>query len=107
MSRDPSSPYEQVQRDLAAWHAIHPDATFAEMETAVEAQIERLRTALLGDQTTGLFVEARPQCRECGATMVGRTHRRRRVVLKGDETLDLDRSYVVCPQCGAGLVPPG
>jgi hypothetical protein len=29
------------------------------------------------------------------------------VVLKGDETLDLERTYVVCPSCGEGLFPPG
>jgi hypothetical protein len=28
-------------------------------------------------------------------------------VMKGDETLDLNRTYVVCPSCGEGLFPPG
>jgi ribosomal protein S27AE len=101
------SPYEQAQRELDAWHAIHPDATLYDMELAVEQQIERLRMSLLATQTDGRYVEERPACPHCGTTMVARTRRRKRVVLKGDETLDLERRYVVCPSCGEGLFPPG
>jgi ribosomal protein S27AE len=107
MSDEPSSAYEQAQRELDAWHAIHPDATLYDMEVAVEAQIERLRTALLTAQADGRYVEERPACPHCGTTMVRRTRRQKRVVMKGDETLDLDRSYVICPSCGEGLFPPG
>lgn len=107
MSDETASPYEQAQRELDAWHATHPDATLYDMEKAVEQQIAGLRTALLTAQTDGRYVEERPACPHCGTTMVRRTRRRKRVVLKGDQTLDLDRSYVVCPSCGEGLFPPG
>lgn len=107
MTDDPSSPYEQAQRELTAWHATHPDATFYDMELAVEGQIERLRSTLLSGQTHGTFREERSACPHCGTIMVRRTRRRKRVVLKGDETLDLERSYVACPSCGEGLFPPG
>lgn len=107
MPDEPSSPYAQAQRELAAWQATHPTATFYDMEKAVEVQIERLRTALLAAQTEGVYVEERPACPHCGTTMARRTTRRKRVVVKGDETVDLDRTYVVCPSCGEGLFPPG
>lgn len=107
MPSDPSSPYEQAQRELNAWHATHPDASFYDMELAVESQIERLRATLLETQADGPFTAERPACPHCGTTMLRRTRRRKRVVLKGDETLDLERSYVVCPSCGEGLFPPG
>jgi ribosomal protein S27AE len=107
MPDESSAPYEQAQRALDAWHATHPDATLYDMEKAVEVQIERLRTALLATHTDGSYVEERPACPHCGTTMVARTRRRKRVVMKGDEALDLDRSYVVCPSCGEGLFPPG
>ncbi len=107
MPNEPSSPYEQAQRELDAWHATHPDATLYDMEKAVEQQIERLRTSLLAAQTDGRYVEERPACPHCGTIMVARTRRRKRVLMKGDETLDLDRTYVVCPSCGEGLFPPG
>jgi YgiT-type zinc finger domain-containing protein len=107
MSDESPSAYEQAQRELDAWHATHPDATLYDMERAVEQQIDRLRSALLAAQTDGRYGAERPACPRCGTTMVHRTRRRKRVVLKGDETLDLDRSYVVCPSCGEGLFPPG
>jgi YgiT-type zinc finger domain-containing protein len=107
MPNEPAPPYEQAQRELDAWHATHPDATLYDMEKAVEQQIERLRTSLLAAQTDGRYVEERPACPHCGTTMVARTRRRKRVVMKGDKTLDLDRTDVVCPSCGEGLFPPG
>lgn len=66
------------------------------MERAVAEQIARLRHALLGETVDGTFREERPACPHCGAAMIPRTMRRKRVVLKGDETLDLERTYVVC-----------
>jgi YgiT-type zinc finger domain-containing protein len=107
MSDERSSPYEQAQRELDAWHATHPEATLYDMELAVEQQIERLRTALLDAQVGGGYVDERPACPHCGTTMIHRSRRRKQVVLKGDETLALDRPYVVCPSCGEGLFPPG
>ncbi len=107
MPQRPSSPYEQAQRELAAWHTIHPNATLYDVEQAVEGQIERLRAVLLSSQTNDTMHDEQPVCRHFGTTMVRRTRRRKRVVLKGDETLDLDRTYVVCPSCGEGLFPPG
>jgi YgiT-type zinc finger domain-containing protein len=107
MSDETESPYERAQRELDAWHATHPKATLYDMELVVEQQIERLRTSLLAAQTDGRYVEERPACPHCGTTMVARTRRRKRLVMKGDEVLDLDRVYVVCPSCGEGLFPPG
>lgn len=107
MPDESPAPYDQAQHELAAWQATHPDATLYDMEKAVEVQIDRLRSALLAAQTDGRYVEERPACPHCGTTMVHRTCRRKRVVMKGDESLDLDRSYVVCPSCGEGLFPPG
>ena len=107
MTTDPTDPFDQAQRELAAWHSIHPRATFAEIEVAVEDQIERLRAHLLEARTEAGFREERPVCRKCGSTMVPRTQSSRQLILRGDHSLDLERSYVVCPSCGEGLFPPG
>lgn len=107
MPEQSSSPYEQAQRELDAWHATHPDASLYDLERAVEQQIASLRAALLTAQTDGRYVDERPACPHCGTTMVHRAHRRKRVVLQGEQTLDLERSYVVCPRCGEGFFPPG
>ena len=107
MTTDPSDPFDQAQRELAAWHSTRPRATLAEIEVAVEQQIERLRTHLLNDHAEAGWREERPLCPKCGATMVPRTRGTRTLILRGDQSLDLDRSYVVCPRCGEGLFPPG
>ncbi len=104
---DPTEPVQQIERDLAAWHSTHPDATFAEIEVAVEEQIEQLRVHLLEQRTAEGVREGHPMCRKCGTTMIPRTTSTRTVLLRGDQQLDLERKYVVCPTCGSGLFPPG
>ena len=107
MTTDPTDPFDQAQRELAAWHSTHPRATFAEIEVAVEQQIERLRTHLLGEHAEAGFLEERPLCPRCGATMGAKARSRRTLILRGDRSLDLERPYLVCPSCGEGLFPPG
>jgi hypothetical protein len=107
MTSDPTDPYRQAQRELATWRSTHPRATLAELEVAVEDQIARLRTQLIEEQTKAEFCEEQPLCRECGTTMVPQTRSTRTLILPRDAPLDLERSYVICPQCGVGLFPPG
>jgi len=107
MTTHPTDPIHQAQRDLAAWHSTHPDATLAEIEAAVEKQLDGVRAQLIEEHTEARAGEEQPICRKCGATMVPRTRTKRTLVLRGDEPLELDRSYVVCPSCGEGLFPPG
>jgi YgiT-type zinc finger domain-containing protein len=106
MSTDSTDAFEQVQRELTAWHSTHPRATFAEIETAVEAQLDQLRQHLLTQHAQAGFHEERPQCARCGATMVVKARKRRSVILRGDHVLKLERPYLVCPSCGEGLFPP-
>jgi predicted RNA-binding Zn-ribbon protein involved in translation (DUF1610 family) len=107
MTTDPADPFDQAQRELAAWHSTHPRATFAEIEVAVEEQIERLRAHFLSEHAETGFLEERPLCPKCGATMVPRARSTRTLILRGDQSLDLERSYLVCRSCGEGLFPPG
>ena len=107
MTTSPTDPLSQVQRDLAAWHSTHPDVTLAEIEAAVEAQLDGVRAQLLAERTTPRAGEGHPVCQHCGATMLPRTRTTRRLLLRGDQPLELERDYVVCPDCEAGLFPPG
>ena|SRR5918911_3847829 len=107
MTTDSTDAFDQVQRELAAWRSTHPRATFAEIEAAVEQQIEQLRTHLLSEHVQAGFHEERPVCPQCGATMVPRARSTRTLLLRGDQSLELERSYVRCPSCGEGLFPPG
>ena len=97
----------EAQKALASWHATHPDATLADMETAVEAQIERLRAALLRERTGAVPQEDSPACPHCGTSMMPHHRSSRTVIVQGEEAVPLERPYVVCPACGTGLFPPG
>jgi hypothetical protein len=107
MTTDASDLLDQAQRELASWRSTHPRATFAEIEVAVEKQIQRLRTQFLSEHATAGFLEERPLCPTCGATMTPRARSTRTVILQGDRPLDLERDYLVCRSCGEGLFPPG
>jgi YgiT-type zinc finger domain-containing protein len=97
----------EVERGLQSWRSIHPHATFAEIEAAVEKQVYRLRAHLVQETVEEGFVEEAPGCPRCGQTMRPRSRTARHVVLQGDATVHLERPYVVCPACGLGLFPPG
>jgi len=107
MTRSPDDARNTIRRTLTDWHATHPDATFLEMEEAVEGQLHGLRASLLAEQTAKTIVHQQPICQECGSQMTVRSRGLRHVVLGGDEVVDLERAYSVCPSCGAGLFPPG
>lgn len=98
-----------AQAALAAWGQAHPQATFAEIEAAVEQQLGRLRAALIGERLpaeTGAGPVS-PSCPHCGVTLVRRGRRGRTLRVLGDEPVRLEREYWTCPQCGDGLFPPG
>jgi YgiT-type zinc finger domain-containing protein len=107
MTTSPDDALTEIRHTLERWHTTHPDASFAEMEEAVEAHLHRLRASLLAERVDGTIVRDHPTCRECGSQMEPRTQQDRRVVLGGDEVVEFHRSYSVCPACGSGLFPPG
>ena len=82
---------------LAEWRQAHPQATWAEIEAAVDAQLGPLRAQLLGD--TALASDAtdleqpRPTCPNCGARLVRKGRQTRTLRSAGDVGIDLDRSY--------------
>jgi hypothetical protein len=107
MPHSPDETLAEIRRTLARWQTTHPEATFAEMEEAVEDQLHRLRASLLDEQAGETIVREQPACQQCGERMTPRATARRHLVLGGDATVGLDRSYSVCPGCEAGLFPPG
>ena len=107
MTASTDDPMDKVQRELAAWHATHPRATFAEIEAAVEERLHRLRAPLMDERLDALRQEEHPACPHCGTTMIPRRRTTRTVLMPGDEAIAIERPSVVCPACGTGLFPPG
>ncbi len=96
---------------LETWRQAHPHATWAEIETALDAQLGPLRAAMLGatamaSDAARLDGDQRP-CPECGARLEAAGTRRRQLRGEGDVPLALERTYARCPACGTGLFPPG
>lgn len=103
---------EAAQRtSLMAWSETHAQATFAEMEQAVEARLDLLRAELMQqavDWAAAREVENRTPvpCPECGQALESHGYKERQVAMRGEGTVRLRRRHRVCPACGAGLFPP-
>ena len=101
---------EEVYSGMADWRAAHPRAPFAEIEAAVEERLAGLRARLLERAalaSAATDLRERPVCSQCGGTVQARGKRKRRLAVPGDQVVELERTYAVCPQCGTGLFPPG
>jgi len=107
MDHAPKNVMDAAQHALQAWQDTHPDASFAEIESAVEQHLSGVRAQLVGALVDRGMTEEHPTCRGCGTTMVPRSQSSRAVVIQGNASVELHRTYVVCPACGAGLFPPG
>lgn len=101
------------RHDLATWRVAHPQATFAELEAAVEERVRQVRVQMLElllatpVASPSAATESAPaRCPVCGEAMQARGTRTRRLTVEGDQSLPLTRAYLVCPVCGTGLFPP-
>lgn len=96
---------------LDAWRQAHPQATWTEIEAAIDAQLGPLRAAMLGDTAMASAAtdlrEAGAVCATCGERLVAAGPRRRTLRGEHEQTIDLERTYARCPACGTGLFPPG
>ena len=115
---------EQIQqvsaglRDLlgmSQWRKEHPQATWAEIEAAVDEQMNQVRAQLLQDLVQmgesedwrKLPAEERPTCASCGEPLWARGEQTRYIQTTGGQAVKLTRTYGTCPQCGEGFFPPG
>jgi predicted RNA-binding Zn-ribbon protein involved in translation (DUF1610 family) len=119
--RERSEKMQQVSAGLrdvlgmSQWRKAHPQATWAEIEAAVDEQINQLRAQLLqdlvqmgaGEEWKQLPQAQRPTCATCGQPLSARGEQTRYIQTNGGEAIKLTRSYGTCPTCGVGFFPPG
>ena len=107
---------EAVARELVAWREAHPKASSSQIEDAVFEAVQRLQARALQQvvhastaaDVAAQPVEERPTCPACHARLEPRGRQRRTIrPARQRAPLELDRSYAVCAECGAGLFPPG
>ena len=105
---------DEVITGMKEWRIQHPRATFQEIETALDERLARLRARMLQDAAlasraanlSAASEQERPTCPQCGTTMEPRGQPSRELLTNHDQTLELKRSYAVCPKCQLGFFPP-
>lgn len=96
---------------VARWRQIHPKATMAEIEQTVDQQMNCLRAQMIqeaaqvSEAATSQAVEGLV-CEQCGKPLQARGRGRRRWQTQGGQQVEIERTYVTCPQCGGGFFPP-
>jgi len=120
-TRQRSEQIEQVSAGLrdvlgiTQWRKEHPKATWAEIEAAIDEQIQQVRAQLIQDvvqmgeseKWSELPEEERPRCASCGKPLLARGNQTRTLQTTGGEAVKLTRTYGTCPACGVGFFPPG
>jgi hypothetical protein len=115
-SSDPTS--DALSYDILSgmreWRLQHPDATFTEIEQALDQRWYRVRARMLAelalsreaDRWQANAVANRPTCPDCGGPLIGRGRQPRQLKTHGGQQLTLTRSYGYCPNCQKRLFPP-
>lgn len=103
----------EIMSGMREWVAQHPQATFAEIERETMKRTAQLQSRMMEDILRAMEAEqARepveiPRCAQCGAELRPRGKRKRQMQVQGGQAVTLQRTYMVCPHCGAGIFPPG
>jgi RNase P subunit RPR2 len=103
---------EQVFAGVAQWRATHRQATLAQIEQAVDEQLHRLRARMIeqaaqASAAAGSEASQGLVCEQCGAPLQARGRAKRHWQTQGGQQVEVERTYVSCPQCGGGFFPPG
>lgn len=103
----------EMNAGIAKWREQHPRATFREIEAEIDRRLDEYRAKMLSD-TANLSWNAEwiegaegPVCPRCGAKLVGKGKKKRRLQTRGGNEVEVERKYGVCPICGQGIFPPG
>jgi hypothetical protein len=107
---------ELIRARLQQWRQAHPQATFDEIEDAVQQEVARWQAELVAemasegagerDSAEAAEPDARPHCASCGLPMQRTGMREREVLSRQGQPIRLQRAYDVCPACGTGVFPP-
>ena len=102
----------EILSGMAEWRQQHPKAPFREIERETMRRMAELQARIMEELAqTSAAVDWEngppPKCRECGAAMERRGRHPRRLQTTGGGEVQLERTYAVCPHCGAEFFPPG
>ena len=106
---------EEVMKGMKEWRLAHPRASLGEIERALDERMAKLRVQMLSDaamasaatEITNAEGREPASCPECGQAVEARGKQERLLTSQHNQVLRLERSYGVCPHCGAGFFPSG
>ena len=105
---------EDINREMQAWNASHPKATFLEIEVKARDLVSQLEAHLIQASAAEREIadwsqqEAgeRPTCPICQVPLLSRGKRVRQLQATAGRAIHLERTYGTCPKCGTGFFPP-
>jgi len=106
---------EEVITGIKEWRLAHPKATFKEIETALDERLAKVRARMLQDvalASRAADLRVRPEgeregCPRCGHPLEHQGEETRSLTTHYNQSIELSRSYALCPICGTRLFPPG
>lgn len=106
---------EEVMTGMKEWRFAHAKATFKEIEAALDERLAKVRARMLQDvalasaaaDLKGAEAGKRPPCPKCGHCLEHQEMASRTLTTNYDQTIELTRSYTLCPACGEMVFPPG
>jgi rubrerythrin len=104
---------QAAAKAMQEWRQAHPRATLAEIEAAVDEQMNQLRARMIEEvaQASPLEQAVSGQmastCPQCGERMQARGRHQRWLHTQGGHKVTLTRQYHSCPCCGYSFFPPG
>jgi len=103
---------DDIISGMMEWRLQHPKATFREIEAEIDQRLAELRVRMLSDaaisSTSADWDNEKPEvCPECGAELVRKGKKKRKMQTRGGQEVELEREYGECPKCGQGIFPPG
>ena len=105
---------DEILREMNAWNASHPKATFLDIEVKARDLVSQLEAHLIQesvlerereDWSQGEASE-RPTCPTCQLPLLSRGKRVRHLQATAGRAIHLERTYGTCPKCGTGFFPP-
>jgi uncharacterized protein with PIN domain len=112
MSQQWNQQSQEASHAIAQWRQVHPKATLAEIEKAVDEQMNHMRARMIEEvaqasaSTQGGQEEGTQRCPHCGERIYARGKRQRRLQTQGGQQVTLTRQYQSCPSCGYSFFPP-
>ena len=98
----------EIISGMIEWRQQHPKATFREIEAEVDERLARLRARMLSDAAVSQAQadwEEMGKCPQCGVELKVKGKKKRKLLTRGGQEVELERAYGVCPKCGQGFFP--